>query len=252
MYPILDFDEDKSAILNPHKIIIPTEDVPENFVICFFQDEIDKLRESGRIRELTHLKSEMGKHPVYVFTDTEKIVGLFNPGIGGSLAAACFEEVIALGGNKFIACGGAGALESAYALGNIIVSSEAIRDEGTSYHYLPAGEKAFPTKRVFSEIVNYCTENKIPFTETKTWTTDGLYRETKGKVQKRVEQGCGVVEMEAASLFAVAQFRNVEIGQILYAGDDLSGDQWDSRDWKKATSVRERVLQIATDICMIL
>ena len=64
----------------------------------------------------------------------------------------------------------------------------------------------------------------MPFVTGKTWTTDGLYRETRGKVDRRVAEGCLTVEMEAAAFFAVAAFRGVSFGQLLYAGDDLSGD----------------------------
>ena len=69
----------------------------------------------------------------------------------------------------------------------------------------------------------------VPYVPGKTWTTDALYRETRGKVERRVAEGCLTVEMEAAAFFAVAAFRGVTFGQLLYAGDDLSGDAWDQR-----------------------
>lgn len=75
--------------------------------------------------------------------------------------------------------------------------------------------------------------------------TDGLYRETRAKVARRRDQGCLTVEMEAAALFAVAAFRGATYAQMLYAGDDLSAEEWDHRGWDRHTSVRERLLELA-------
>ena len=73
----------------------------------------------------------------------------------------------------------------------------------------------------------------MPYVQGKTWTTDGFYRETPAKVPLRRAEGCLTVEMEAAAFFAVAQFRGVQFGQMLYGGDDVSGAEWDHRDWIK-------------------
>jgi hypothetical protein len=58
--------------------------------------------------------------------------------------------------------------------------------------------------------------------------------------------------MEAASLLAVAQFRNVLLGQFLYAGDDLSGENWDNRGWQSRKEVRESLFWLAADACLKL
>ena len=60
------------------------------------------------------------------------------------------------------------------------------------------------------------------------------------------------LEMEAAALFAVAQFRGVSLGQILYAGDDVSGDQWDHRQWQSAVQTRRRLLELSVEACLRL
>ena len=81
----------------------------------------------------------------------------------------------------------------------------------------------------------------------KTWTTDGLYRETPDRVTRRRRQGCLTVEMEAAALFAVAAWRSISFGQILFAGDDLSGDEWDHRDFVHAVDVQQLLFDLAAD-----
>ena len=53
-------------------------------------------------------------------------------------------------------------------------------------------------------------------------------------------------------MFAVAQFRQVQIGQILYGGDNLDGAAWDNRDWVKRWSSREKLAGLAAEACLAL
>ena len=84
----------------------------------------------------------------------------------------------------------------------------------------------------------------------KTWTTDAFYRETRAKVELRASEGCITVEMEAAAFFAVAQFRDVELAQMLYAGDDLSGE-WSDRNWSRH-DIRSWLFHFAATACLML
>jgi nucleoside phosphorylase len=86
----------------------------------------------------------------------------------------------------------------------------------------------------------------------KTWTTDAIFRETRAKTALRRSEGCLTVEMEAASMFAVAQFRNVPLGQILYGGDQLDDEQWDKRAWHDLWTVREQLVGWAAEACLML
>jgi purine-nucleoside phosphorylase len=90
----------------------------------------------------------------------------------------------------------------------------------------------------------------LPYLVGKTWTTEAPYRETRDKVDLRRREGCLTVEMEASALMAVAQFRNVVLGQVLYGGDDLSGDEWDHRDWQSRSGVRENLFWLAAEACL--
>jgi len=95
-------------------------------------------------------------------------------------------------------------------------------------------------------------EQKVPYIKAKTWTTDAFYRETPAKIQQRKKEGCVTVEMEASAYMAAARYNDVELGQILYAGDNLGGETWDSRGFTKRSDIREFVLRIALDICLNL
>jgi purine-nucleoside phosphorylase len=92
----------------------------------------------------------------------------------------------------------------------------------------------------------------VGYTLVKTWTTDGIYRETRARMSRRRDEGCTAVEMEAAALFAVAQFRNVTLGQILYGGDNLDASQWDSRGWQDRWSIREMLVELAAEACLAI
>jgi len=224
--------------------------MPEHCVLCFFQDVIDELVAAGA-REIYHGRSEMGLHPVYEMEHDGRRLAVTHPLIGASIAAANLEEKIALGMRKFIACGGAGVLTSSIAVGHIILPTAAIRDEGTSYHYLPPGLEVRPHPRALRAIKQTLKRNGCDYLSGKTWTTDGVYRETRAKVNLRRSQGCIAVDMEAAAFFAVAKFRRVEFGQILYGGDDLGGDQWDHRQWNRH-KVRKQLFTLAAESCLSL
>src|SRR5215468_3443827 len=206
--PILEFDPANGAALDPHRLI-ERIDMPEHCVICFFQDVITELIEVHHARVLAHQRSEIGLHPIYEIDFKGRPVAFFHPGVGASLAAGLLEEVIARGGRKFVACGGAGVLDREIVCGHVVVPVSAVRDEGTSYHYLPPGREVAASPGAVAAAERVLTAKGCPYLLGKTWTTDGLYRETPGKVRRRRAEGCLTVEMEAAALFAVAQFRGV-------------------------------------------
>jgi uridine phosphorylase len=250
LYPILEFDPTPEAIIEPRRVI-RAKDVPEHAVVCFFQDVIAQLCADGRARMIARHRSEIGIHPLYEIDVNGRRLAVFHPGVGAPLAAAMLEEVIARGCKKFIACGGAGVLDKSVAAGHLVVPSAAIRDEGTSYHYLPPGREVSASPEGVAAIEAVLQAHQIPYIVAKTWTTDGIYRETPAKLQLRRSEGCLTVEMEAAAFFAVACFRGVLFAQILYGGDDLSGPEWDSRQWTTHT-IRQELFWLAAEACLAL
>ena len=249
-YPILEFDPNREAMIEPKRHA--GKDVPAHAVVCFFQDVIERLQQEEGATLLHTLRSEIGPHLIYEMAFEGQRLAVFHPGLGGPLAAGLLEEVIALGCTKFIACGGCGVLDSALNLGQVLVPYSAIRDEGTSYHYLPPSREAYASPSAVAAIEAVLTAKSVDYRRVKTWTTDALYRETPGKVERRKAEGCLCVEMEAAAFFAVAQFRGVEFGQLLYGGDDLGGAVWDHRGWNQYRSARESLFRLAAESCLKL
>ena len=250
-YPILEFDPTREAIIEPSRLIEPI-DVPEHCVLCFFRDVMTALGKRDDVKLLSERKSECAILPLYELNVGGQRLAVFHSGVGAPLAAVLLEGLIALGCRKFIACGGAGVLDREIAVGHVVVPSSAIRDEGTSYHYLPPSREVAASPEGVSAIEAVLAERRVPYLLGKTWTTDGLYRETPERIRRRRAEGCLTVEMEAAAFFAVAQFRGVTFAQMLYGGDDVSGERWDARDWLARGSVREKLFALACEACLRL
>src|SRR3954469_2095788 len=244
--PILDLDPERNALLEPH-LAIKLFDLPEHVVLCFFRDAIAAFVQELGGREIGRLGSEIGSYSVFEVAFEGRRLAVAQAGVGAPLAAGWLEELIALGGRAFVAAGGAGALVPDLALGHVIVPTAAVRDEGTSYHYLPAPREVAPSADALEAILATLAAHAVPHVTGKTWTTDAIYRETREKVRRRVAEGCLSVEMEAAAFFAVAQFRGVSFGQMLYAGDDLSGEAWDERGWLHHDTGRTLLLRLAAE-----
>lgn len=247
--PILEHDPATEAIIEPTgKHSAPT--LPERCVLCFFHEAIASLVADGTAKQATELRSEMGPLPVYQFAESGRALTLAHPGLGAPMGAAFMEELIALGCRHFVACGGAGVLRGDIAVGHLVVPTAAVREEGTSYHYFPPSRELTPSPAAVTAIRSVLDEAGIAYLAGKTWTTDGLYRETPDKVARRRAEGCLTVEMECSALCAVARFRGVTFGQILYGGDDVSGIEWDRRGWDGHAVVRARLLHLAAQACL--
>ena len=249
-FPILEYDPTKVAVIEPSRIISPIK-IPEHCVITFFQEIIEKLKKEGKAKQIANEISEIGTFPIYEVHSGKKEFALFHPGIGAPMAAGLLEFAIALGCRKFIACGGAGVFDQKMQ-GKIVLPTAAIRDEGTSYHYLPPSREVFPDPEALSSIKEILINHNYNFIFTKTWTTDAIYRETSPKIQLRKNEGCSVVEMEAATFFAVAKFRGVQFAQILYGGDIVGGDKWIQYESKSRATMREKIFWLAVEACLNL
>ncbi len=251
-YPILEHDPAQRAMIEPTGYIQPVAGIPETCVLCFFQNAINTACGEGRGEIIHHLGSEVGTNPVYRLAVNGQSLVVVHPGVGAPMAGAFLEEMIALGCRKFVACGGAGVLVPEMAVGHVVIPISAVRDEGTSYHYLPPAREVEPDAAGVAVIESVLQQHHVPYIKGKTWTTDAIYRETPAKVQLRREEGCITVEMEAAAFFAVAQFRGVQFAQILYSGDDLSAEAWDLRDWHQQVSIREKLFWLAAEAALQL
>jgi len=250
-YPILEHDPAEKAIIEPPPL--PSDHpFPPHAVLCFFNQVIEELVESGKARQVSYASSVMGTHPIYEMKYGGRDLIVFLPGIGAPFTAAFLEEVIATGCCKIIVCGAAGVLDNRIAPGKIMVPTAAVRDDGTSYHYLPPAREVGVNPLALAAIKKVLRNHKADFVLTKTWTTDAFYRETPEKIRSRRREGCLAVEMEAAALLAVAEFRKASLGLLLCAADDVSGECWDERGWRRGQEGRDKLFALACEACLLL
>ncbi len=243
---ITEFDPSHRAVLEPADTVRGGR-LPPRLLLCFFQDVLDRVI-APHLAPIHHLRSEIGPNPVWVDGEGEEAVAILHPGVGAPLAATFLEEAIAAGARTVVAVGGAGSLQPGLTLGQVVVASAAVRDEGTSFHYLPPARTIDADPELVAAATRLLTARGVPHLVASTWTTDAPYRETEGKVARRRAEGCATVEMETAAFYAVARFRGVRMLQLLYAADDVSGTTWDERDWMQAGEVRHTLFRLGLDL----
>ena len=221
-------------------------------VLCFFNELLEQLASDGILTPVYSLRSEIGHNPVYEYVSEHGTVCVVHPGVGAPLAAGITEEMASIGVTTFVACGGAGALMDSLSLGQVMVVASALRDEGTSFHY------AAPSRIIDADplgvrvLAATLQDMKVAHFVGRTWTTDAFMRETRGRVQRRIAEGCAVVDMESSAFIAVAKYRHLRFAQLLYAGDSLAGESWDHRHWDSAREVREQLFYAAARAALAL
>jgi uridine phosphorylase len=249
--PLFEDDLGSAGVIEPGLVVAPNATMPERVVLCFFGDIVTDLV-AGRARRVATLTSEAGKNPIWEIERSGQRLAVYQPGVGAPLAAGFLEEVIAMGGRRFVACGGAGALVPGLDVGHPVVVDSAVRDEGTSHHYAAPARVIEADPHAVAVLRDTLARRDVAHLVGRSWTTDALYRETRARAERRVAEGCVVVEMEAAALFAVARYREVTFGQLLIAGDTLAGETWDDRGWMSARAARERLFWLAAEAALAL
>lgn len=156
------------------------------------------------------------------FEGTE--IALAGPMLGAPQTILVLEKMIALGVKKVIAAGWCGSLQEHVRIGDIVLPSEAISEEGTSGHY--PGASPLPSPDLFASLKSAITTARLTLHEGPVWTTDAPFRETVAKVRKLQADGILSVDMETSALFTVSRFRGIELAVVLVVSDDLSGLKW--------------------------
>jgi uridine phosphorylase len=112
----------------------------------------------------------------------------------------------------------------------LVVASSAIRDEGTSFHYLPPGVDVDCPTPVNALLERELSTTGWPVRQGKVWTVDAPYRETAAALRKRAEQGALAVEMQAAALFAFGAARGANVAVVAMVSNavDHQGEQFDT------------------------
>lgn len=164
--------------------------------------------------------------------------------IGGPFAVLVAEQLIAAGAQVVVGLTSAGRLAPALPLPSLVVATEAIRDEGTSLHYLPPAERVGAPSDALVDALAESLATVAPVTRGLVWTTDAPYRETPTQVQQWTRAGALAVEMQAASLFAYGQTRQAAVGVVAMVSNsgDHTGEQFDTGEHAYRVAVLEGII----------
>lgn len=168
-------------------------------------------------------------------------VGLIAGTVGAPFAVLVAEQLIASGCRHIIGYSSAGAVADWLQLPCLVVPEGALRDEGTSYHYLPPAKWAHARGDLPGILARYAAECGLPVHRGLSWTTDTPYRETQTEIDRCRSAGVLSVEMEAAALMALAEAREAEIASLLHITNSFATGENDFQ--KGGTDINERILR---------
>ncbi|MDI6893479.1 MAG: nucleoside phosphorylase [Bacillota bacterium] len=145
--------------------------------------------------------------------------------IGAPAAGMLMEALIASGVGRILMVGAAGSLSPRCRIGDIVLPTWGVREEGTSYHYLPPGAACRPSPALLAELRTALAGMRV--TEGGVWTMDSPCRETRDKVEQYAREGVLAVEMECTALMSIAMYRHIEFAAVLFISDELFGESWE-------------------------
>ena len=239
--PILEYDLAREAVIEPNRK--QEYSFPRKAVFAFLGTEVERYAKKYQCKPIGKFDSITKTYMIYEVDYKGEKICLCQAPMGAPAAVQIFEYLVGYGVEEIVSPGCCGALE-AYEENEFIIPIEAVRDEGTSYHYLPPSRSIYLDQRAIKGIQRALEDKQKKCVLVKTWTTDAFYRETIEMVNHRKAEGCTVVDMECSALAACAQFRHVIFGQIFFTADTLADpNQYDERDWGLASY--EEALELA-------
>lgn len=228
------FDPERETVFGPFDLKL--DGAPKK-ALMIFDDEIweDYVLENAELatQAVTNAYGRTFDNYRYIERDGERIL-LMSPATGAAGAVCDLELLIASGIRKIVAFGTCGRLDKNIAKNTVILPTEAFREEGTSYHYLPATDEIETDARALQICEEVFSAREIATVKGKVWTTDAVYRETAGKIAFMKERGCLAVEMELSALTAVAQYRGIDFTEFLIGEDTVDGEALPALERKNA------------------
>jgi uridine phosphorylase len=171
-----------------------------------------------------------------------RVAVLGNFGIGAPAITNIAEEMMAWGAHNVVVLSLAGGLQSSVHPADVIVCERALRDEGTSYHYLPPSRDVQGSPKLVSALSQALAARGVRSVRGATWSTDAPYRESREEADLFAGEGVQAVDMESAGVFAAAQARGKEAASVLVIGDSLATPRWSAPPNMRALHLRLKLL----------
>jgi uridine phosphorylase len=222
---------------------------PEGIVLCLYRGVMKRFGWKYRARRIDGFQADL-----YVTERRGRRVGVVgNFGIGAPAATNLAEELIAWGAKRLVILSLAGGIQPDLAPGSLVVCDRAIRDEGTSYHYLPPARDVGASADLVARISKTLAARGIEHVTGATWSTDAPYRETREEATSYQREGVKAVDMESAGVFAAAQVRDVKAASVLVVGDTLAGPRWSAPPdmralHKKIETLLDTLIEVVGDV----
>jgi uridine phosphorylase len=195
---------------------------PRSVIICLYNGLMHRFAWKHPSRRVRGFLGD-----VYILKGTnDKVAVLGNFGIGAPAITSISDEMMAWGVQRIVILSLAGGLQPDLAPGSIVVSDRAIRDEGTSYHYLAPARDVQASSGLVSALTNALKQRGLDPTIGAVWSTDAPYRETRAEAESFQREGIKAVDMESAGVYAAAQLRGREAASTFVIGDSLAGPRW--------------------------
>jgi uridine phosphorylase len=220
--------------------------VPENIVFTYAHLEIYLAGHPEQYTPNHMLGTGPGRF--FLVNSTEGRVAVNCLGVGAPAAVAQLEVQAELGVRRCVSIGTAGGFLPDQEPGDVVLLTGAVRDEGTSHHYLPPDTPAVPDFHLTTRFGAALDAAGLTYTTGLTVTTDAPYRTTPEEIRLNQANGASSVEMEAAALFAIGQVRSLSVAAavVIDAVPDNSGTAF-LLDHHRAGKVLRRLLLTTID-----
>jgi uridine phosphorylase len=183
----------------------PAASVPEICLLDPDGDIVRQLKAEGRAHR--HEGWVCYHTDLFVFEEGELTMGVVGCAVGAPFAVLVAEELFASGCRLLISVTSSGQLKPVAPPPYFILIDKALRDEGTSYHYLPPAAYSSMPELLLAPLDGNFSDMRVPVLRGATWTTDAPFRETEEAIERMRDRGLLAVEMEAAALYAFAEAR---------------------------------------------
>lgn len=204
---------------------LPPARVPR---ICVLDPDGDIVRWLGRTGSLQRHPGWACYHTdLHTYTHEGTRYGIVGCAVGAPFAVLIAEELFASGCQLLVSITSAGQIAPVADPPYFVLIEKALRDEGTSYHYLPPSDYCHLAPDLLALLRKAMPQAPVPIVSGATWTTDAPFRETATAIEHSQDLGVMAVEMEAAALYAFAAARNRAVVCFAYVTNTMARGEGD-------------------------
>jgi uridine phosphorylase len=223
-------------------------------IISLFEPYLDLLRKELKIKKSCLQRLRFPSMSFCATALEGKKVSVCGTPLGSPQAAIVLERLVSMGAKKVLAFGCCGSLQPGLGIGDLVIPTDALSEEGTTAHYpLPDGVEARADEKISRLCLEMGRGKNFRAAAGRIWTTDALFRETREKTKRYSKMGLLAVEMEMSALFTVAAYRHIRLGGLMVVSDELASLKWKSgflnpSFWQASRKAARLAVEIGTHL----